>query len=95
MFKESFGLEYKPNIPSAKNSKGFIIHLSQNISAHLHLAGGRGVEAAHHMQQGGFAATGGSHNGYKLALLHLQVHAVQCLGLICPSAIVFSQVIRF
>ena len=55
-------------------SKACLLYTSNHGSA------GGSVQPAHHVKQGGLAATRGSHNSHKLAVLHGEIYAVKGAG---------------
>ena len=60
-------------------------------AAHLDAALGGGVQPAQHVEQGGFARTGGADDGGEFAALDVQVHPVQRAHLRFAAAVVFFQ----
>ena len=61
---------------------------------HDHLAGGGHIQSADHVQQRGFTAAGGSHDGYKFALFYGEGHTIQGSGNVRLCAIIFFQFSR-
>ena len=83
------GLEYKADLPPAEDGQRLVLQGKQLLPVHCDRAGGGPVQAAQHMEQGRFAASGGAHNGHELPVLHAQVHPVQGPDLGFAGAIVF------
>ena len=72
-------LEDKADIAPTEDGKLLVVQLGQLFSLDLNAAGGGHVQTAHHVQQSGLAAAGGSDNGDKFPLLNGEGHAVQRL----------------
>ena len=88
-------LEDKTNIPAAEDGQFLIVLFCQIIPTDNNTAGGGDIQPAHHIQQGGFSAAGGSYNRHKFPLLHREVHAVQGAGDVWLRTIILFQVNGF
>ena len=87
-------LEDKTDVAAAEDGKLFVVLLCQFFASDNHGSAGGIVQPAHHVKQGGLAATGGSHNSHKLAVLHREVHAVKGAGDVRLCAVILFQINR-
>ena len=81
-------LEDKADVAAAEDGKLFVVHFRQLFVPDNHSTAGGSVQPAHHVKQGGLAASGGSHNGHKLAVIYGEVHAVKGAGDIRLCAVI-------
>ena len=61
-------------------------------AANFHAAGGRGIEAAEQVHEGGLAAAAGTDDGEEFALLDPQTHPIQRADLLIADTIGFFDV---
>ena len=85
-------LEDKADVAPAEDGKLFVVQSSQIFSLDLNAAGGGHVQTAHHVQQSGLAAAGGSDNSDKFPLLNGEGYAVQRLCDVRLRSVVFFEV---
>ena len=88
------GLEDKADVAAAKDGKLLVVLLCQFFASDNHGSAGGSVQPAHHVKQGGLAATRGSHNSHKLAVLHGEIYAVKGAGNVRFCTVILFQVNR-
>ena len=93
--------EVKPRVTEAFGNKVdgavlllLVVLLCQFFASDNHGSAGGSVQPAHHVKQGGLAATRGSHNSHKLAVLHGEIYAVKGAGNVRFCTVILFQVNR-
>ena len=81
-------------VAAAKDGKLLVVLLCQFFASDNHGSAGGSVQPAHHVKQGGLAATRGSHNSHKLAVLHGEIYAVKGAGNVRFCTVILFQVNR-
>ena len=76
------GLEHKADLAAAQGGKLAVLRGGHVDAVQPVAALGGLIQRAHNVHQGGLAAAGLAHNGYELALIHVQVNAVQDFQLV-------------
>ena len=77
-------LKDKPDAAPAKYSECFIIHAGELFVSYADGSRGGGVQAAQHVEQGGFSAPGCAHDCRKFPVIDIQVDSVQGFCYIFP-----------
>ena len=85
-------LEHKADLPAAEDGEGLVLEGKDLPPVHGDGAGGGPVQPAQHVQQGGFAGTGGPHHRHELPFFHGEVHPIQGADLGLPRAVDLAQV---
>ena len=76
------GLEHKANLAAAQGGKLAVLRGGHVDAVQPIAALGGLIQRTHDVHQGGLAAAGLAHNGHELALVHIQINAVQDFQLI-------------
>ena len=84
-------LEHKPDLPAPEDGELLVLQPGDVPAVHPHFSRGGPVQSSQHVQEGGFPAAGGAHDGHELPQLHGQVHPVQRLHQGVPAAVIFLQ----
>ena len=86
------GLEDESQLFSSQASQLVIRGLADVLAKEQETAVCGPVETAHDVQEGGFAAAGGSHESDELALIYLQVYALENGKFALTDAIIFLDI---